>query len=322
MRRIVAGKIMHLEHSPERMDFLDNFQAVGGKVWPASDLMIKYRVITQRRLEHDMEGMLIECEMEPDRMLLDICDLNISRNQAICGNSHLKTQELEWGEENFSHIDRICNDDPYDVIIGSDVTYHANLSEDLFWTVSTLLRRHRALSQRRSADGIENGNNRKEIAFLVSHQFRLESATALTLSTAKRFGLHCITLATSSNTAVKVMAQQPPSKIITRQATVLSADPRPTSVSSQIDLTSTNIPIQMTELGAGVGASNDIYTMQLPTEVEVGVDWMCGGNSTSTNIMNDVRGVRTYLNDSGVSGEFALWRFTLQSDRPCGLQWE
>lgn len=289
MRRFVAGKMMHLEHSPGRMDFLDNFQAVGGKVWPASDLLVNYlsdtnivldksvlelgsgcgyvglacgilgarkvtltdRVITQRRLEHDMEGMLIECEMEPDRMVLDICDRNILRNKELTGDTMLETKELEWGESNSAHIDNIVASGAYDIIIGSDVTYHANLSEDLFWTVSKLLRHHKDLSISNQSNGVVKNT---QIAFLAAHQFRLDSATALTLSTAKRFGLQCTTLATSSS------------------------------------------------------------LQYIPPCPDLAIPPMKGD-------IEGAGGVRRYSNEVGVNGEFALWRFTLQSDRACGLKW-
>jgi predicted RNA methylase len=230
MKRTVAGKILNLEHSPPQMEFMDNFQSVGGKVWPASDLLINYlhqtsyaknkrilelgsgcgyvgiacgalgadrvtltdRVMRQRRMEHDAEGMLMEYEMEPNRMLLNVCESNIARNRAETEGTLLDVQELEWGEDNSQHIDRIFKTAEFDVIIGSDVTYNANLSHSLFWTVSQLL-------QRQERSNSSAGKSVAPVKFLASHQFRMDSATALTLSTAREFGLQCTTLATSSS---------------------------------------------------------------------------------------------------------------------------
>lgn len=247
-----------LENNPPQLQYLDSFQAVGGKVWPASELMVKYltyantpvnarilelgsgcgyvgiacaalgakhvtltdRTITQRNLVHDAEGMLLEEEMPPNRLLLDICGRNIKENSDAVGGGSMDVQEMQWGSEHGAHIDKILHNagsSPYDLIIGSDVTYHAELSESLFWTVSELMKRLNcnnssncssrsssissggALSARESASGGGTAVDNNKLRFIVSHQHRLDSATALTLATAKQFGLHCTTLATSSS---------------------------------------------------------------------------------------------------------------------------
>lgn len=289
MKRVVAGKNLLLENNPPQLAYLDTFQAVGGKVWPASELMVNYltssdiahnksvlelgsgcgyvgiacavlgakhvtltdRTITQRNLVHDAEGMLIEEQMPPNRLLLDICGRNIAANSYSTGSATMNVRELHWGEDHSAHIDNAQHSVPYDLIIGSDVTYHAELSESLFWTVSQLMKRSVL-----RADAIVNGGSAKtldvnkddsapnsvtdadthititasamtvcssnsktpintvlvavpavvphgpamqKLRFIVSHQHRLDSATALTLATAKKFGLHCSTLATSAD---------------------------------------------------------------------------------------------------------------------------
>ena len=239
-RHAVAGKALRIEHSPSQMEFLDIFQSVGGKVWPASDLMVKYlsdtkishgkqvlelgsgcgyvgiacaalgaknvtltdRTITQRRLVYDSEGMLTEMDMLPNRMLLDLCERNVLSNCNETENCLLNVLELEWGEGNNNHIQTILKNSNYDLIIGSDVTYHANLSDSLFWSVSELLR---CLQNKRNVtDTIHTGTYTNElqlpIKFLASHQLRLDSGTELTLKTAKEYGLHCKTLAISTST--------------------------------------------------------------------------------------------------------------------------
>ena len=236
-RHAVAGKALRIEHSPSQMEFLDIFQSVGGKVWPASDLMVKYlsdtkishgkqvlelgsgcgyvgiacaalgaknvtltdRTITQRRLVYDSEGMLTEMDMLPNRMLLDLCERNVLSNCNETENCLLNVLELEWGEGNNNHIQTILKNSNYDLIIGSDVTYHANLSDSLFWSVSELLR---CLQNKRNVihTGTDTNKLQLPIKFLASHQLRLDSGTELTLKTAKEYGLHCKTLAISTST--------------------------------------------------------------------------------------------------------------------------
>ena len=241
MKRIVRGATLLLENDPPQLNYLDTFQSVGGKVWPASELMVNYlaatnaasgkkvielgsgcgyvglacavlgathvtltdRTITQRNLVHDMEGMLLEEIMPPNRLLLDICQRNINENKASYLSSLLNVHELEWGDENMGHIDSLFSANvAYDIVIGSDVTYHEELSESLFWTVSKLLQhmeQQRKLVRHNSnvgASGIVDDAHEK-VRFITAHQYRMDSATALTLSTAKRFGLNCTVLAAS-----------------------------------------------------------------------------------------------------------------------------
>jgi len=241
MRRVVRGMNLRLENDPPQLNYLDTFQSVGGKVWPASELMVNYlaetglvtgkrvielgsgcgyvgiacaalgashvtltdRTITERNMVHDAEGMLIEEVMPPNRLLLDICQRNIHENVASYPLSLLNVHELEWGDENKRHIDAIhaVNLD-YDIVIGSDVTYHAELSDSLFWTVSTLLKHmEKGRLEKVLAAGTTLAVPETKVRFITAHQHRMDSATALTLSTAKKFGLDCTILATSVNNA-------------------------------------------------------------------------------------------------------------------------
>lgn len=251
MKRIVRGATLRLENDPPQLNYLDSFQSVGGKVWPASELMVNYlaasgtvsgkkvielgsgcgyvgiacavlgathvtltdRTITQRNLVHDMEGMLLEEVMPPNRLLLDICQRNINENEAYYLSTLLNVHELEWGNENMRHIDDLFSSNAaYDIVIGSDVTYHEELSESLFWTVSRLLQHmelQRKLSQQNSGltkNGIPAVNAHEKVRFITAHQYRMDSATALTLSTAKQFGLNCTALAASiDSTTMEVL---------------------------------------------------------------------------------------------------------------------
>ena len=237
MKRIVRGATLLLENDPPQLNYLDTFQSVGGKVWPASELMVNYlaatnavsgkkvielgsgcgyvglacavlgathvtltdRTITERNLVHDMEGMLLEEIMPPNRLLLDICQRNINENKGSYMSSLLNVHELEWGDENMRHIDSLFSTNvAYDIVIGSDVTYHEELSESLFWTVSKLLQ-HMEQQRKLLRQQISVGNDvtQEKVRFITAHQYRMDSATALTLSTAKRFGLNCTVLAES-----------------------------------------------------------------------------------------------------------------------------
>lgn len=169
----------------------------------ASHVTLTDRTITERNMVHDAEGMLIEEVMPPNRLLLDICQRNIHENVASYPLSLLNVHELEWGDENKRHIDAIhaVNLD-YDIVIGSDVTYHAELSDSLFWTVSTLLKHmEKARLEKVLAAGTTLAVPETKVRFITAHQHRMDSATALTLSTAKKFGLDCTVLATSVNNA-------------------------------------------------------------------------------------------------------------------------
>lgn len=241
MRRVVRGMTLRLENDPPQLNYLDTFQSVGGKVWPASELMVNYlaetglvtgkrvielgsgcgyvgiacaalgashvtltdRTITERNMVHDAEGMLIEEVMPPNRLLLDICQRNIHENVASYPLSLLNVHELEWGDENKRHIDAIhATNLDYDVVIGSDVTYHAELSDSLFWTVSTLLKHmEKGRLKKAFAAGTTSAIPETKVRFITAHQHRMDSATTLTLSTAKKFGLDCTILATSVNNA-------------------------------------------------------------------------------------------------------------------------
>lgn len=326
VRRMVAGKVLSLEHNPPQMDYLDAFQSVGGNLWPASDLMIKYlietraaegkrilelgsgcgyvglacgvlgatrvtlsdRVITERRMEYDSEGMLVEYTGTPNEVLLELCKDNITRNVNQLNGSDMDVQELEWGDNNSSHISRLSQH--YDLIIGSDVTYHEDLSESLFWTVSELLKRAKSNSSKLGISGNEN------TSFLASHQFRLDSATAKTLATAKHFGLHCSTLATSSATVAAPSYRNTTTAATVMVGPVALGDRCLTSAgnTTAAAVSAASLPAEQTE-PAIASSSLALETAALP---------MVGGQ------------IRRYANEPGVTGDFVLWRFTL-APRPC-----
>jgi hypothetical protein len=263
LRRVIAGRTLKFEFDPPQMQYMDSFQAVGGKIWPASDLMLKYfeatsfvkdksvlelgsgcglvgigcavlgarsvtltdRTITQRRMIYDAEGMLVDQELPPNRILLDLCEQNIANNAAVTENCSFDVAELEWGSANQRHLDKLfvptgtgtdSEQKPFDLIVGSDVTYHSNISEQLFWTVSQLLRRQRhsplqasqhlkntLSTNNTSSSSINSRTNNLTAAtveahplrFVAAHQHRLRTATANCLIAAQEAGLKCRVLA-------------------------------------------------------------------------------------------------------------------------------
>jgi hypothetical protein len=264
LRRVIAGRTLKFEFDPPQMQYMDSFQAVGGKIWPASDLMLKYfeatsfvkdksvlelgsgcglvgigcavlgarsvtltdRTITQRSMIYDAEGMLVDQELPPNRILLDLCEQNIANNAAVTENCSFDVAELEWGSANQRHLDKLfgptgtgtrdSEQKHFDLIVGSDVTYHSNISEQLFWTVSQLLRRQRnsplqasqhlkntISANNTSGSSIDSRANNLAAAtvealplrFVAAHQHRLRTATANCLIAAQEAGLKCRVLA-------------------------------------------------------------------------------------------------------------------------------
>ena len=227
MQKLVAGKKLLLEHDPPNLTFLDDFQSVGGKLWPASDLMVNYfikhstvlnknvlelgsgcgyvgiacgalgaksvtltdRTLTQRNLMYDAEGMLIEDNLPPNRLLLDICERNIERNREATKDSMMYVKELQWGEDCKQHVTQLLSDKNtpnFDVIVGSDVTYHPHLSDSLFWTVSKLLKHMKS-----QATGVNTIIGTTVHKFIAAHQCRLGTTTTSAIATASQFGLQC-----------------------------------------------------------------------------------------------------------------------------------
>jgi predicted nicotinamide N-methyase len=150
--------------------------ALGARRVSLTDLLIK-----QSRLEYDMEGCLIQNEvMVPNRILLDLCQHNIDVNKSITLGCEMGVNELEWGEQNQSMVDKCASpNEPFDLIVGSDLTYHPQATEALFWTVSYLLR-----------NSAKESNKSTTIPkFIAAHQQRRESSTNFALDCAKKAGL-------------------------------------------------------------------------------------------------------------------------------------
>lgn len=228
----VAGKALRFCKESPRLQFFDNFQAVGGQLWPAGDILVDYfatkpgndiirenvllelgsgcgyvgigcgalgaahvtlsdRLLSQKNQSYDVEGCLIEDSTlhKPSSILLDIIGDNIRENSTATESCTFAVEELQWGSDNFHLLDKVQSSSVsgdvgtgysvklFDVIVGSDLTYHSSISVDLFATVRELLSRNGAL-------GLPSPSK-----FIVSHQHRLEASTQITLGVAQNLGL-------------------------------------------------------------------------------------------------------------------------------------
>jgi hypothetical protein len=91
------------------------------------------------RMTYDMEGLLNEHTVQSP-ILLDIMKRNLSTNSASLVVQP-EVRELEWGVAYEDQLKKIITfESSYDLIVGSDLTYRSNTAQDLFWTVSRLLK--------------------------------------------------------------------------------------------------------------------------------------------------------------------------------------
>lgn len=236
----VVGKALRFTKDSPRLQFFDNFQAVGGQLWPAGDVLVNYlaqplchnivqnanvlelgsgcgyvgiacgalgaqhvtltdRLLSQKNLSYDMEGCLIEeCEgsIAGSSLLLDIMKDNIKLNREQTTKCSFAVHELQWGGNYFHLLDIVQASCPmttteedavtidknfstksgtYDVIVGSDLTYHSEITTELFTTVGELLDRNKRVE--------------RLPRFITSHQHRLDKSTRITLDAAKKIGL-------------------------------------------------------------------------------------------------------------------------------------
>ena len=147
IRRIFKNKHIILHVNPPQLECFDNFEAVGGKVWPASDILVKYldghsnfvkgknilelgagcgyvglicallqakqviltdMSVKQRRMEYDCEGVLIENVILPSNdIVIENCRINVEKNKHEAPNCEFIVKELMWGQGFIDHIDRL-----------------------------------------------------------------------------------------------------------------------------------------------------------------------------------------------------------------------
>lgn len=180
VERYVRGKALQIATNPQQLQFYDDFSSVGRLIWPSSDIIVKYldetnlvegrnilelgsgcgylgiscgvlgaksvtltdMMITHKRMMYDVEGMLVDEEHVPSRALLDVCHQNSHQNASLTAGCKFNVSELQWGMKGKHNIDHVLSEnETFDLIVGSDVTYHSSTSEHLMWTVAELLRR-------------------------------------------------------------------------------------------------------------------------------------------------------------------------------------
>lgn len=233
LRKNVSGKVLRFVKESPRLQFFDNFQAVGGQLWPAGDVLVDFltsplgkniihgrkvlelgagcgyvgiscgvlgaaqvtmtdRLISMKNLSYDMEGCVIECNelQKPSSVLLDILWENIELNKTVTKGCSFAVEELHWGSEHINLLNHVltistradkCDEDDspeiFDVVIGSDLTYHKNISPQLFQTVHAVLSRSCDLT------------GRPPPKFIICHQHRLKNSTQIALDAAQNVGL-------------------------------------------------------------------------------------------------------------------------------------
>ena len=126
-------------------------------MWPAGDVLIKFLT---NNSENTKNSSLLN--VQPD------------------------VQLLEWGAENEIHLEKIFQSKPlgndYNLILGSDLTYHSSSAPKLFWTVTELLRR---LSRRKEKCMHGESKERSDdVKFLTAHEHRLDHSTREVLKVA------------------------------------------------------------------------------------------------------------------------------------------
>mmetsp|Transcript_27177 Transcript_27177/g.45899 ORF Transcript_27177/g.45899 Transcript_27177/m.45899 type:complete len:263 (-) Transcript_27177:209-997(-) len=231
-KAIARSKVLKFEPQLPELTLLDSFEACGGKMWPASDVLVQYladnshhtkdrhilelgsgcgyvgislaalgdaksvtltdRLIKKARTTYDMEGVLNE-DVVASPILLDIMKRNISTNsESLVVQPDVR--ELEWGPAFEQQVDKVMStrdlNHSYDLIVGSDLTYHSTTATALFWTVRKLLtdmtKRREELKRQLAADNHDGDDWEEEnkIKFITSHERRLDLSTRQILNVA------------------------------------------------------------------------------------------------------------------------------------------
>lgn len=215
-----SGRVLNFELlSKAEVSHFDNLGSVGGKVWPSASQLISYMetrhadvkgkhilelgsgcgycgislgslgagkvsltdmLISQGSLAYDSEGCLVDREITPSRILLDLCTRNVDINKKHIQECEMNVYEVKWGKQSQHTVDALLgNEDYFDMIVGSDLTYYPDATESLFWTVSYLLRYM-----------IEQSKiSLRTCTFITAHQKRRGSAALFALECAQRQGL-------------------------------------------------------------------------------------------------------------------------------------
>lgn len=165
------------------------------------------------RMTYDMEGMLNEDDVVKSPILLEAIKRNIVTNASEL-ISPVDVREFEWGPAYESQLQRLIHhkvdigtgvassirgtstaeDYEYDLLVGSDLTYHSSTASDLFWTVSTLLKnltarkdnlhQQQAVQHDLLCDEDEEWEESGKLKFITAHEHRLDISTKETLNVA------------------------------------------------------------------------------------------------------------------------------------------
>lgn len=145
-----------------------------------------------------MEGLPNE-DLIQSPILLDILRRNVASNSPFL-TTQPRVQELEWGPACESHIKGVLfapEAPSYDLIVGSDLTYHSATASDLFWTVSRLMKEMTERRNQERKKQCEEGTSihrevdveccegsPAEVKFITAHEHRLDVSTQITLDVA------------------------------------------------------------------------------------------------------------------------------------------
>jgi hypothetical protein len=215
-RRMINGHNLQFRVNPSGLSI---FQSVGGHIWPASDFLVDYMVSTNLvrgktvlelgsgcgyigiasavlgASKSTMTDMLVNDSKNntTSRIVLDNCDHNIALNSGLLTQENVETQVLHWGKDHKKCVDKLMckstGDVHYDLILGSDVTYEAEGSDSLFWTISYILRRQ------------QDANPSSTCRCILSHEYRMDETTNMVLGNARNVGLKHAELCRSNQTA-------------------------------------------------------------------------------------------------------------------------
>jgi hypothetical protein len=181
------------------------YVGLAAAVLEAQSVTMTDMMVTQSRMEYDAEGILVAGELDnASRVLLNNCDYNISLNEALIQNCRVDTQPLHWGKDYQYEIDKIVDRmESCDLVLGSDLTYCANVSHHLFWTISYILRQQEQKQNGAQKSSSDTNNNKPRCRCLLAHEQRLNESTGIVLAAAKEMGLRHVELIMASGNTYK-----------------------------------------------------------------------------------------------------------------------
>ena len=106
----------------------------------AHSVTLTDRVMTRHTCTYNPNGDLIMGTPVKDHYLLDQLHINVLRNTPALASSKLQVMELEWGNEDHIQAALALSDRGlgFDIIVGSDLSYHADCVPPLINTIRSL----------------------------------------------------------------------------------------------------------------------------------------------------------------------------------------